>query len=316
MRKRIKEIEIIINQQPSISTMKREDLITTLYVASKTLVARDDSKTTDDDTGMPTLSSSTESYTTPSVSVPPNNNNPFIIRQHNPSGTVFIAVGAIVGAILVGFILYHLIVSLTASRLAKKTSANDRILYEKYESNNNNAYGYSSMTPTSTLNNFEYRSHHHGSSISKLPLLNRSFVNLPGGGSQSGDSSTIYQSDVMVPASKNDLTKMFISPTAEVMQHKKSRSFNASVTNLPFGGSATNLASPSPATNRHSQLVPSLYINNEINNSEYSLAQHNPSIQQSIHGDSPSQRNDQQTDSRNQTPRKTIPSMYLEDLID
>lgn len=298
--------------------MNREDLVTTLLVATKTLVVRDDSETTDAETGMPSLTSSSDSYTTPSVSVPPNSNNPFIIRQHNPSGTVFIAVGAIVGAILLGFILYHLIVSLTASRVAKKTSTNDRILYEKYESNNNNAYGYSNMTPTSTLNNFEYKSHHHGSSISKLPLLNRSFGNLPGG-SQVGDNSTIYQSDVAVPASKHDLTKMFISPTAEVMQHKKTKSYNPSLTNLPLGGSASNLANPSPATNRHSQLVPSLYINNEINNSEYSVAQHNPSIQQSLHeeGQSPAQRSDElQQNTRNQNPRKTIPSMYLEDLID
>ncbi|KAI5959521.1 hypothetical protein KGF57_002046 [Candida theae] len=297
--------------------MKREDLVTTFLVASKTLVERDDSSDTEG-TGMPSLSSSTESYTTPSVSVPPNNNNPFIIRQHNPSGTVFIAVGAIVGAILLGFILYHLIVSLTASRLAKKTRRSDRILYEKYESNNNNAYGYSSMTPTSTLNNFEYKSHHHGSSISKLPLLNRSFGNLPGAGSNSGDNSTIYQSDVAAPAMKHDLTKMFISPTAEVMQHKKSKSFNASMSNLPFGGSVSNLASPSPATNRNSQLVPSLYVNNELNNSEYSIAQHNPSLQQSVHEDqnTPQRNENQRYNSKTQAPRKTIPSMYLEDLID
>ncbi|KAI5968878.1 hypothetical protein CANMA_002052 [Candida margitis] len=292
--------------------MNREDLVTALLAATKTLEERDD------ETGMPSLSSSTDSYTTPSVSVPPNNNNPFIIRQHNPSGTVFIAVGAIVGAILLGFIFYHLILSLTASRVAKKTSTNDRILYEKYESNNNNAYGYSNMTPTSTLNNFEYKSHHHGSSISKLPLLNRSFGNLAGG-SQAGDNSTIYQSDVAVPAAKHDLTKMFISPTAEVMQHKRNKSYNPSLTNLPFGGSASNLASPSPATNRHSQLVPSLYINNEINNSDYSIAQHNASNQQSLHEDSqnhPQLSEQQQQSSTTRTPRKTIPSMYLEDLID
>ena len=296
--------------------MNGEDLVTTLLIATKTLVERDDSETTNAETGMPSLTSSSDSYTTPSISVPPNSNNPFIIRQHNPSGTVFIAVGAIVGAILLGFILYHLIVSCTASRVAKKTSTNDRILYEKYESNNNNAYGYSNMTPTSTLNNFEYKSHHHGSSISKLPLLNRSFANLPGGGSQVGDNSTIYQSDVAAPASKHDLTKMFISPTAEVMQHKKTKSYNPSLTNLSLGGSATNLASPSPATNRHSQLVPSLYINNEMNNSDYSVAQHNPSIPPSLHEESQSQ--SQGSDDQNskvQSPRKPIPSMYLEDLM-
>ena len=70
--------------------MNREDLVTTLLIATKTLVERDDSETTNAETGMPSLTSSSDSYTTPSISVPPNSNNPFIIRQHNPSGTVFI----------------------------------------------------------------------------------------------------------------------------------------------------------------------------------------------------------------------------------
>lgn len=52
--------------------MNREDLVTTLLVATKTLVVRDDSETTDAETGMPSLTSSSDSYTTPSVSVPPN----------------------------------------------------------------------------------------------------------------------------------------------------------------------------------------------------------------------------------------------------
>ncbi|KAI5951542.1 hypothetical protein KGF54_004616 [Candida jiufengensis] len=303
--------------------MKRDSLLTVLVDATKTLAARDD--TTTDLPAMPTLTDP-NAYTTPSVSVPPNSNNPFIIRQHNPSGTVFIAVGSIVGAILLGFILYHLIVSCSASRLAKKTSAHDRGLYEKYQNNNSNAYGFANMTPQSTLNNFtnEY-TNHHGTSISKLPLLNNRSYNNVGAGSQFGDNSTIYQSDMANATTKYDLTKMFISPTAEVMQHKRVKSFNTpSLTNLPFGGSNSNLGNPSPATNRHSQLVPNLYINNEINNSEYLINQQQMGLndqnsQMNQQNQTPPQQKQQQQQQqqRNQpNGRKTIPSMYLEDLID
>ena len=118
---------------------------------------------------------------------------------------------------MLGFILYHLIVSLTASKLAKKSNADDRKLYEKYQSNNTNAYGYSGVTPQTSLNNF---TSDYGGSVSKLPLLNKSFANV--NGSQTGDNSTIYQSEVgAAVTSKHDLTKMFVSPTAEVMQHKR-----------------------------------------------------------------------------------------------
>jgi len=48
---------------------------------------------------LPTLSDP-DSYTTPAVTVPANNDNPYIVRHSNPSGTVFIGVGAIVVAIL------------------------------------------------------------------------------------------------------------------------------------------------------------------------------------------------------------------------
>ncbi|ODV80519.1 uncharacterized protein CANTADRAFT_25033 [Suhomyces tanzawaensis NRRL Y-17324] len=256
--------------------------------------------------GMPVLASNaaqttSESFTTPAIKVPNSIVNPHILRETNPSGTVFIAVGAIVGAIIIAFILYHLIVSLTASRLAKKSLAGDRQLYEKYQNNNNTAYGGAAgLTPTNMT--FD----------SKLPFLSPTKTVLTGlgggmgggmgslaGGSVVGDNSTIYASEAGAATSKHDLTKMFISPTAEVMQHKRVRSsqYGGSTTNLSMlGGSTTNLI---PASNRHSQM-PSLYINND-NNSEYSLSQAGSAPHQ---GHTP------------RSNRKTIPSMYLEDLID
>lgn len=259
---------------------------------------------------LPTLSSASPTstsatYTTPAITVPPSSNNPYIIRESNINGTVFIAVGAIVGAILLGFALYHLIVSITASRMAKRSLDDDKLLYEKYQNNNSTAYGGAgggSVAPSvfGGVSNNEF--------LSKLPFLQskQPFGGLGGGiyspgfnGSQVGDTSTIYASENGNATSKHDLTKMFISPTAEVMQHKRVRStqFGSSTTNLSLmGGSNPNLASPA---NRHLQVVPNLYVNQETNNSDYSLA-HNP-------GAAPPPP---------RSGRKTIPSMYLEDLMD
>ena len=244
-----------------------------------------------------TTTSTGESFSTPPIGVPPSHNNPYIIRQHNPSGTVFIAVGAIVGAILLGFVLYHFIVSVTASRLAKKSLASDKQMYEKYHNNNNTAYasiGGSNMTPQTSLNfNGEY--------LSKFSFLTPSRTNLGFGGSQVGDNSTIYASESGTATSKHDLTKMFISPTAEVMQHKRVRSnYGGSSLNLSlFGGvagSSTNVASPHRASK-----VPSMYMNSEGNNSESSFSVSQTQNALNVPGNK---------------SRKTIPSMYLEDLID
>ncbi|CAG86025.2 DEHA2C06468p [Debaryomyces hansenii CBS767] len=258
---------------------------------------------------LPTLSDP-DSYTTPAVTVPANNDNPYIVRHSNPSGTVFIAVGAIVGAIFLGFIFYHLIRSLTASRLAKKTLDGDKEMYEKYQNNNSTAYGGHGITASSTYNT---------ESVAKLPLLSHhaSRQHLGGftgaSGSQIGDTSTIYASETAAATSKHDLTKMFISPTAEVMSHNRTKSghFGGS-TNSLFGGSTSNLGNPSPATNRHSQLVPSLYINNETNNSDYSLNSH----AQSQQGQPQQSQQQQQLNTPGKNNRRAIPSMYLEDLID
>ncbi|CAI5756501.1 unnamed protein product [Candida verbasci] len=287
----------------------------TLAPTSTILAKRDDETSTSmPRNNMPTLSDP-NAYTTPSISVPANDNNPYIVRQYNPSGTVFIAVGSIVGAILLGFILYHLILSIAASRLAKRVRNDDKKFYEKYQNNNHSAYG---LTPQSTLFTTEYHNHH--SSISKLPLLNqtKSFMgNFGNNGSQHGDTSTIYQSeyDNNVATSKHDLTKMFISPTAEVMQHKRVKSYNPSLSNISLGniggGSTSNLVNPSPATNRHSQLVPNLYINNEGNNSDYSLSQ-----QLGSEGSNTPQMQQQNNLLNTTKSRRQLPSMYLEDLID
>lgn len=235
---------------------------------------------------------SSEVVTTPSMYVSLPTNNPYVIKQTNPSGTVFIAVGAIVGLIFLGFILYNLIVSITASRTAKKNNANDKKIYEKYQNNHTSAYG-------PTVSN------------SKLPYLNNSNKSMLSG--LGGDTLTIYASESGGATSKHDLTKMFFSPTADVMQHKRMRStgyLTGSTSNLSMFGTPQN-GGGSQVGGSVSNLgrnIPSMYINNEGNNSEYSMQTGQTGQPGAVQG-TPTQGQPRST-------RKTIPSMYLEDLMD
>lgn len=336
---------------PSInggSTLTAAPTLITSYVYNK----RDDLDLSE--MHLPTLTDE-DSYSTPSMEVPKQSANPYILRDSSPNGTVFIAVGAIVGAILMSFILFHLINSLTASRLAKKALFNDKQMYEKYQNNNNTAYGISPST-TNTLLDFNHGRSQSTQSIAKLPLLShhpsKSVTGLGGGlsgfnGSESqlGDTSTLYQSEAggMASTSKHDLTKMFISPTAEVMTHNRVRSgqFGGSMADLSFSGSHTNLSNSIADSNHQSGVIPNLYMNNTINNSDYNInanqtPNHTPQQSQShshLRNDSQSPQgsdsipapdhlkhlnmNSGTRYSLNAKPnRRTIPSMYLEDLID
>lgn len=261
-----------------------------------TFIKRKDMPSLNDD--MPSLSSS-DSFTTPSVGVPTNHDNPYIRQQHNPNGTVFIAVGCIVGFILMAFIVFHLFKSMRASRLAKRSWANEQNVEEKMRNS-----GMYNLTPTGTtgLNtvNTEYQL-----LVSKLPLLNQQRNKSVFSSLDAGDTSTLYASEAGAATSRNDLTSMFISPTAEVMAHKR----NKSGSNLSMlGGSTTNLhpSDPAVATNRHSQIVPNLYLQGETNNSEYALSSKNSDT--SLHP--------QARANPGRANRSAIPSMYLDDLIE
>lgn len=242
-------------------------------------VKRDDDPT---DTAVEAAATSSD-VVAPPMKVPTLDGNPFITHYHNPLGTVFIAVGAIVGAILLGLILYYLIIGIVAGQLAKRNVKREKQEKEKYN-HNAAAYGYGV-----TLNYMDPMGD------SKVPLLRRtlnvgSSMFTPGSLLNGADNSTLNMLEVGA-MSNQDLTKMFVSPTAE-MQHKRAKSYTPLMLNMLF---VNNLSSHLPGTpgQRHLMFVPLVYM--EPNALESQLL---------VPG------------TRTGEKRKTIPSMYLEDLID
>lgn len=231
--------------------------------------------------GLPALPSLTQttsaSYTTPPIDIPSIKGNPFISSSNKPRGTVFIGVGSAVALILLLFGLYHLVKSLMASTLAKKTVNNEKRSYQRF------------------ADNAMYRDSNRSSTIfenlvvpgSRMSTFNKGAGSMAG--SQFDANASFY--DQVAPTTHQDLTNMFISPTKDVMAGK-SRSLvdsqvNVSTFGLGKGGFNT-------AGNRSSQHFPSMYFNDTPSNSTVAVPNKTPE----------------------RPKRRTVPSMYLEDLID
>lgn len=267
-------VKQIVDQSVSFHYQKMFSFDLTLEASITRLFERDDMPTISTTTS--TSSSTSADYTTPSVTVPPSDNNPFIQRSSRPSGTVFIAVAAVVGFILLAFLLFYAVRSFLASKVAKRAISGEK-----------SAYGYTSNNGAGlNFGNTEYRG-----SVASVPLLNT-------GGAQSifgNDISLVYSN----AASNHDVTQMFVSPTRQVMSHSRQKSLNwdGSESNVSlYGKSGAGLNHPGPASSRYSQGMPHLYVNDNFDDSGLF------SVDSNQVGETPK--------------RKTVPSMYLEDLIE
>lgn len=173
--------------------------------------------------GLPKLSSSTSSsssFPTPTITPPSSHDNPNISRSSVPSGTVFIAVGAVAGFIFLSFILVLFIKKLIAKKNASKTLALDSESSSNYggggeKFNGGNAEFYST---TSNLKQ---------SSV-KIPLL----YEQPNADSSMSDitgsflkpEQNLYSTlDKDTSQQQNKRRSMFVSPTAEVMNFNKNK---------------------------------------------------------------------------------------------
>lgn len=122
------------NDEESSSTDPAESSSPTDEASSST--SSEDVSTTDapdpsttsnnDDDGLisnpPTLTMGYGIPTYPAAAIPPTENAPFMQHSRAPDGTVFIAVGAILGAFLLAILLWRLIVSLLLHRSVKRAA--------------------------------------------------------------------------------------------------------------------------------------------------------------------------------------------------
>ncbi|ODQ79894.1 hypothetical protein BABINDRAFT_161564 [Babjeviella inositovora NRRL Y-12698] len=238
--------------------------------------------------GLPKLVT-TGAWTTPLVSVPPSQNNPYIYHTNRVNGTVFIAFGSIVGVIILAFIGFHVVRSLLASSTAKKNKVKEKAFYDSYNANTKGRSG------------TEYQP--LGGSISPMGgKYGNTYVD-----ASVGDYSSLYNGSqvdnrsfsVNSPAMKADVTKMFVSPTADIMNHKRGLRPN------PLG---SNVSLTGGYPGQRSSYIPSIYMNEELSESQPSIAPMS-SVSQNIN-------NTFGTGRTPTTPRKAVPSMYLDDLLE
>lgn len=204
-------------------------------------------------------STATTTWTTPSITPPSSGQNPFIWRTSAPSGTVFIAVGAVAGFILLCFALFLI----TRNVLARRTARNSLALDDDSNSD-------------SFQNGPQFEKHMYSQtdlrksvSQGKIPLL---YTQSNGNSKEASSFSVSDGSDngygskpqenpfSALDATDNKRKSMFISPTAEVMGFKNhnmrvisTMSNLGSTTTVNAGGSdvASSFQQNSTRENRH-----------------------------------------------------------------
>ncbi|KAH7008213.1 hypothetical protein EDB80DRAFT_683232 [Ilyonectria destructans] len=105
-------------EEAASSTTADDSTATDLATKISTIASSTDSAVT----GMPTLTRVTSIPTYPAPSVPPTSNAPFMQHSSAPDGTVFIAVGAILGAFGIAILLWRVIVGVLLHRSVERAA--------------------------------------------------------------------------------------------------------------------------------------------------------------------------------------------------
>ncbi|EJS41957.1 YNL058C [Saccharomyces arboricola H-6] len=202
---------------PSVSLVRRDLPKLTTTTASSTTVSKSASTVASQtsSTSLPSLAtslssskSSSSSLVIPSITPPSTVGNPFILNAgKKPNGTVYIAVGAIIGAFFVCVFIWWLVSNYMARRSAMSTS---------YAIDSKSFYkGHHKHTSSLQSNPFDINDeksylHDDWDSMSQLEY------------SQYDDTVSPFN-PVQDPFADNK-SKLFISPTLQVSQYEKSHS--------------------------------------------------------------------------------------------
>ncbi len=205
--------------EDSTSTSATSTSSTTKTTATATATATDsdlpsvtsDAEATTTDEDMPSLTQTSadgSSYTTPAITIPATNGNPYIHRTSSPRGTVFIAVGSVIGGIILSVLAWNAVVAFAMRRELKNSRGSSGM------------YDYKGLNDG--VGNDDFYGHESVSMDNLTP---------------SGTKLSMY-SPLNVPGNTGS---MFISPTAEVTTSAAAMTYGAGNTNsmMMSGNSAS-----------------------------------------------------------------------------
>lgn len=231
-------------------------------------------------TGMPTLTKLKPIPTYPAPSVPPTVNAPFMQHSSAPDGTVFIAVGAILGAFGLAILLWRLIVGILLHRSVERAA--------KAQHDANAKAGF----PAPPAPFYKYTDNASVMSLST-----------PGRGVRRTTRGPI-------PSSNPSQSNLFFSPTAAASNNGGG---NRSSAFLPSGFYAANSGSPAPG-HEHSISLTNLRPDSRghYGNASRNTLNPSPPDSPSFHG-----RRDISNASLNlhRPPSQRAPSAFLDDLL-
>ncbi|KAI1339002.1 hypothetical protein F5Y15DRAFT_89363 [Xylariaceae sp. FL0016] len=140
---------------PDITTSTTEDTTSATSTSTGTDSVPDLTTTTSSDSGSTDLPDLPGAYSYPSPTVPPINNAPYMQPITMPEGTVFIAVGAILGAIGLTVVIWRVVIHYLLHRSVKKAALAQHIANDKasYPAPSAPFYKYSDQHSDSSLGN-------------------------------------------------------------------------------------------------------------------------------------------------------------------
>ncbi|SCU86336.1 LAME_0D05688g1_1 [Lachancea meyersii CBS 8951] len=255
-------------------------------------------------------STSSSSYSTPTITPPSIAGNPHIWRSGKPAGTVFIAMGSVVGFILAAIVLMYFVSAYISHRNAKK---------QRYDAIDHEFQAHISKSAGTEFFNSE-KNQYSDKLSSQMPMLsNHSMVRMldPQGPERLSPSITNMGSQLTVAqepysllqgqnAAAQNRQSLFISPTVEVVNQQR-RSMFMPGTNA---SSSSLVSEISPELNRPERAASPERKKGHQARSKSNLG----STVASAKSSSPSPENSQ----ARATPfqRAEAPSMYLEKLLE
>ncbi|CAJ2507770.1 Uu.00g089560.m01.CDS01 [Anthostomella pinea] len=141
-----------IDQTSTEKTTTAAPTTTAASSGTETLPGITTSTSTNDDSDLPDVPGA---YSYPAPTVPPTNNAPYRQQETLPQGTIFIAVGAILGAFGAGVLIWRAVVACLLHRSVKRAALVQHIANDKasYPAPSSNFYKYSDHASSASFGN-------------------------------------------------------------------------------------------------------------------------------------------------------------------